>query len=91
MRKFENKLIIGIDHGYGNMKTANCCFKTGLIAYDAEPLFTGQGDRKRILPIISAKTKKSALTIRTRTTVLPLKVSVFIRRDTPPLPILPLR
>ena len=41
MKKFENKIIIGIDHGYGNMKTANYCFKTGLIAYDAEPLFTG--------------------------------------------------
>lgn len=41
MRKFQNKLIIGIDHGYGNMKTANCCFKAGLISYDAEPLFTG--------------------------------------------------
>ena len=31
--------IIGIDHGYGNMKTANTCFPTGLIAYDQEPTF----------------------------------------------------
>ena len=31
--------IIGIDHGYGNMKTANCCFQTGLIASDTEPPF----------------------------------------------------
>ena len=23
-------IIIGIDHGYGNIKTANCCFKTGV-------------------------------------------------------------
>lgn len=35
-----NTKIIGIDHGYGNMKTANCCFKSGIIAYDSEPLFT---------------------------------------------------
>ena len=33
MKKFNNTIIIGIDHGYGNMKTANCCFPTGLIAY----------------------------------------------------------
>ena len=39
MRKFENKLIIGIDHGYGNMKTANCCFPTGVMASDTEPIF----------------------------------------------------
>lgn len=35
-----NLLIIGIDHGYGNIKTANRCFKTGLAVYDSEPLFT---------------------------------------------------
>lgn len=39
MRKFKNKPIIGIDHGYGNMKTANCCFPTGVISYDREPTF----------------------------------------------------
>ena len=31
--------IIGIDHGYGNIKTAHCCFKTGVTAYDKEPTF----------------------------------------------------
>ena len=41
MKKFNEMYVIGIDHGYGNMKTANCCFKTGLLPYDAEPLFTG--------------------------------------------------
>lgn len=41
MRKYNEMYVIGIDHGYGNMKTENCCFKTGLLAYDAEPLFTG--------------------------------------------------
>ena len=41
MKKFNDMYVIGIDHGYGNMKTANCCFKTGVLTYDTEPLFTG--------------------------------------------------
>ena len=40
MKTIHNTKIIGIDHGYGNMKTANHCFKTGISAYDSEPLFT---------------------------------------------------
>jgi plasmid segregation protein ParM len=32
-------VIIGIDHGYGNIKTAHTCFKTGVAAYDKEPTF----------------------------------------------------
>ena len=32
-------VIIGIDHGYGNIKTAHCCFRTGVAAYDKEPTF----------------------------------------------------
>lgn len=42
MIKNESKdlLIIGIDHGYGNIKTANHCFKTGITGYESEPLFT---------------------------------------------------
>ena len=32
-------LIIGIDHGYGNIKTAHYCFKTGVTAYKTEPIF----------------------------------------------------
>ena len=40
MKSFNTSKIIGIDHGYGNMKTANFCFPTGIIAYDSEPLFT---------------------------------------------------
>ena len=31
--------VIGVDHGYGNIKTANVCFPTGVTAWDAEPLF----------------------------------------------------
>ena len=31
MKKFNEMYVIGIDHGYGNMKTANCCFPTGVM------------------------------------------------------------
>ncbi len=33
--------IIAVDQGYGNIKTANHCFPTGIIGSDTEPLFTG--------------------------------------------------
>ena len=33
--------IIGVDMGYGNMKTANRYFPTGLTVYDSEPGFKG--------------------------------------------------
>lgn len=39
MKNYNNTKIIGIDHGYGNMKTANCCFPTGVMKNDAEPTF----------------------------------------------------
>jgi plasmid segregation protein ParM len=31
--------IIGLDHGYGNVKTAHCCFPTGVIHHKTEPTF----------------------------------------------------
>lgn len=34
-----NIIVIGIDHGYGNIKTANTCFKTGVESFDKEPTF----------------------------------------------------
>ena len=34
-------MIIGVDNGYGNMKTARRCFKTALVKYDSEPVFLG--------------------------------------------------
>lgn len=34
MKKFNEMYVIGIDHGYGNMKTANCCFPTGVMKSD---------------------------------------------------------
>lgn len=37
MKKFNEMYVIGIDHGYGNMKTANCCFPTGVMKSDIEP------------------------------------------------------
>lgn len=33
--------IIAVDHGYGNIKTANTVTPTGLIACETEPIFTG--------------------------------------------------
>ena len=41
MTKLDNAVIIGVDHGYGNIKTANHVFRTGIAGYDYEPLFTG--------------------------------------------------
>ena len=40
MKSYNDKVIIGIDHGYGNIKTANHYFPTGITAHDSEPLFT---------------------------------------------------
>ena len=40
MKEINGTKIIGIDHGYGNIKTASHCFPTGILAYDSEPLFT---------------------------------------------------
>ena len=41
MRELKNTKIIAIDHGYGNMKTANTVTPTGIKAYETEPIFTG--------------------------------------------------
>lgn len=34
-RFFNNSLILGIDHGYGNMKTRNTVFKSGVITSES--------------------------------------------------------
>lgn len=39
MKECKNMKVIGIDHGYGNIKTANSCFPTGVITSDKEPVF----------------------------------------------------
>ena len=36
----QTPIVIGIDHGYGNIKTASSCFRTSVTAYDTEPTFT---------------------------------------------------
>ena len=41
MKQFNEMVVIDIDHGYGNMKTANCCFLTGVMKSDTEPTFIG--------------------------------------------------
>ena len=40
MRELRNTKIIAVDHGYGNMKTANTVTPTGIKAYETEPIFT---------------------------------------------------
>lgn len=39
MKKYKETYIIGIDHGHTCLKTANCCFQTGVAVYDKEPIF----------------------------------------------------
>ena len=40
MKVYGDTLIIGVDAGYGNMKTAACAFPTGLTVYQERPYFT---------------------------------------------------
>lgn len=39
MRTFNDIKVIGVDHGYGNIKTANTYFPAGLLKSDIEPTF----------------------------------------------------
>ena len=41
MKELKNIKIIAVDHGYGNIKTANTVTPTGITAYDTEPIFSG--------------------------------------------------
>ncbi len=42
MRELKNGVkVIGIDHGYGNIKTAGTVTPTGVYEYDTEPIFQG--------------------------------------------------
>ena len=47
-------VIIGIDHGYGNIKTAHAVFKTGVTAYDKEPTFKSNMLGDGVLEIAAA-------------------------------------
>lgn len=40
MKRYKDFLIVGIDHGYGNIKTANTVTPTGVTKLDAAPTFT---------------------------------------------------
>ena len=40
MKVYGDTLIIGVDAGYGNMKTASCIFPTGITTFDEKPFFT---------------------------------------------------
>ena len=39
MKRHSNTSIVAVDHGFGNVKTANHCFPSGLIVHDEEPTF----------------------------------------------------
>ncbi len=41
MQEYKNIRIIGIDHGYGNIKTANTVTPTGVQIFDTAPTFEG--------------------------------------------------
>ena len=41
MRNLHNIRIIAVDHGYGNVKTANAITPTGIKAYPTKPIFGG--------------------------------------------------
>ena len=38
--KMNGSMIIGIDNGYGNTKTARTCFKTAIMKYDSKPVLS---------------------------------------------------
>lgn len=40
MKDFKGTKIIAVDHGYGNIKTANTVTPTGITAYETEPIFS---------------------------------------------------
>ena len=39
MTEVNNVKVIGIDHGFGNVKTASCCFRSGVTLCEKEPTF----------------------------------------------------
>ena len=41
MKELKSIKIIAVDHGYGNIKTANTVTPTDITAYDTEPIFSG--------------------------------------------------
>ena len=41
MKNYNGVMVIGCDHGYGNMKTANTLFPSSVTAYKEKPVFGG--------------------------------------------------
>lgn len=39
MKRVNDEIIIGIDTGYGNVKTSSCCFPASVISCSTEPIF----------------------------------------------------
>ena len=52
MKTIKNTKIIGIDHGYGNMKTANHCFKTGMCEEKANQKETIKVSAERLRAVL---------------------------------------
>ena len=40
MKDFKGTKIVAVEHGYGNIKTANTVTPTGITAYETEPIFS---------------------------------------------------
>ena len=38
--RVDGSLTVAIDHGFGNMKTANIVFSNGMTVYDTEPIMS---------------------------------------------------
>ncbi len=39
MKEVNNVKVIGVDHGFGNIKVAGCCFRSGVTLCEKEPTF----------------------------------------------------
>ena len=68
MREINNIKIIGVDAGYGNIKTANTVTPTGIIACDTQPIFNGSILEYEASTIASERDTRSSSRIRWRTT-----------------------
>ena len=48
--------IIGIDHGYGNIKTANTCFRAGVVLYEKNrPLLKMYYSMITVMPAVNSE------------------------------------
>lgn len=61
MKQFNDITIIGIDQGYGNMKTANTIFPTAITAYDTAPI-----QARHRLEAVQARNRQKERKARTR-------------------------